>query len=502
MRHEWASSESESDYIPQSDESDDGHVTTPHEERADAFDYEHFVLHSAMAQYADSETSFTETEDSGEIEEEQADEHDVEGEVAEDESDDPQHEVDPNGDSDNDSVKTAKNVGGQDNSPVSRRSSSKYSERQTQPPTAESKLLAPIAKSSLSSKESLESLSTVLTFETATEGRSSREDLSETLGELRPGLASGSYTELCIMAAHEQSTQHKRDASDKTVTIQNPEKGFSSSASLKYKISSIRNADSPTVLIQPRSFENRASSRASSRKSRSRVSNATAYVQTIDPPSPAYQSPHLKVVPTPLRIHTETDSLRSSSSARTADSGTSASVSSVTAPAAAAPAQASASNSHPHSPRRNTLGSPLSLRKHSIADSQTSSPGSPLPDLQEVVASLISTAANRFAPASVMANTALSPEQGDSAHPSHMGSPLTQMQDQDLARLSALFTSVGQLAFRLQLSLANQEKQLPALPEHSPSQSVRATHVLRERLEAAKRILDGKLEIPPIPKMR
>lgn len=360
-----------------------------------------------------------------------------------------------------------------------------------------------------------------------------------------------------------QLTRHKRDASDKTVTMSNPRESFGSSGPVRYKFSSIRNASSPTVLIQPRTVDGRVSSRASGKRSRSRTSN-NAFPQMIDrgiqtspepqpqpqpepetetepqsEPEPQsakqtpvssptqresstpYQSPPAKIGQTPLRLHTETESLRSSTSARTTDSGTSASVSSATAPAAASAEEAPPPpppKYQAYSPHQSTLGSPLSISKRSVASSHTSLQGSPLPDLQEVVASLITSAANRFVPASVINNTArTSTENGEAAQPNNMGSPLTQLQDQDLARVSALFTSVGQLAFRLQVSLAEQEKQLAALPEQSPrtpmsarrpgtgqsmTPSMRATNVLRERLEAARRVLDGKLEIPSHNEMR
>lgn len=200
---EWVSSSSESESgsqgVPPSDEDDSGHVTTPHEERADAFDYEHFFLNSALAHYAiqtDSEASVAGTEDdeNDEHEEEEKEEEGIEQDgrdpehnVAENHDDDQQSEVNGEGDSDNDSIKTAKNVGGQDNSPVSRRPSAELpqrhqNEQQSESQTADSKLLAPAAKNSSSPYDSSESLSTVMSYETATEGLNS-EDNSDPFGK-------------------------------------------------------------------------------------------------------------------------------------------------------------------------------------------------------------------------------------------------------------------------------------------------------------------------------
>lgn len=97
----------------------------------------------------------------------------------------------------------------------------------------------------------------------------------------------------------------------------------------------------------------------------------------------------------------------------------------------------------------------------------------------------------------------------------------TVLRDADRARLAALFTSIGQVAFRLQLSLEttdddddddhennnNNDDNDNDVKKHNnnapqqnrmsqPSQAAWAAQKLRERLDAAKKVLDGKVEVP------
>lgn len=106
-------------------------------------------------------------------------------------------------------------------------------------------------------------------------------------------------------------------------------------------------------------------------------------------------------------------------------------------------------------------------------------------DIDNVMDSLIESSATMYAPSSVT-------EAKD-------GKFDTILRDADRARLAALFTSIGQVAFRLQLSLATSKDDNYASTDNSsskPSQAVWAASKLRERLDAAKKVLDGKVEIP------
>ncbi|KAI5282624.1 hypothetical protein KEM54_002686, partial [Ascosphaera aggregata] len=534
----WASSDSEDEHVLQSDHTDDGNVTTPHEEREDAFDYQHFLLHTAVGDYAiptESETSVIETDDGDDVDDDDDDDDDndddddddddeaqdepavADGNSAESEASDNKDSDDRENSNDGNTVVTAKSEG--NDKPCSSRAPSQDAPSHTQESAGERYHLTPTTARMTSSNGSHESLSTTMTSETASRGRESADEAT----------------------ANEKPVRHRRNSSGKTIPGHHATGSIGNSGAVRYKFSSIRNASSPTVLIQPHPIEGRASSRASvtSRRSRGlsvqprtadrgvqtspdrlKCQSAKAIPSRLPTDSecmPSYSAPHPKVATSSLRLQMETGVLSSSSSTRTTDSGIFASTSSVTGSTGMIAPKAAKASSQAHSSQsqnlfRSALDSPLSTGNGSITSPKAPAPGSPMPDLQEVVTSLITTAASRYAPTSVTNNNGNQlPEHADSLQNDHPDPSLTQLEDEDLTRLSALFTSIGQLAFRLQVSLAEQAKQWPLPPDHSPStpsshsssgiaqssSSARATNVLRARLDAARRVLDGKLEIPP-----
>ncbi|KAI5294630.1 hypothetical protein KEM52_003569 [Ascosphaera acerosa] len=360
-------------------------ATTPHELREDAFDYQHFLLSSAMASdYANpSDTdSLLATDD---------DCDDQTGELTEPDSATTSSAATPMA-----TELTGPEIRQPDgpSSPSNDLAVSSEPQLQQTEAAPSGDYLAPPTGVTMPFRASQESLSTVMTYETASEGRNS---------------SNGSEASDAISIPQNRSRQNSGKA---------PFEGASSTGSLRYKFSAIRNASSPTVLIQPQLLQPRAA----------------------------------------------------------------------------------------ESPR-----STSELQGTVIPEAKTTSrPNSEL-GLQDVVSSLIMTAARRYAPPSVVSPTISAQDGVAPSSEDQTSSSLTQLQDQDMARLSSLFTSIGQLALRLQLSLAEQQhspdESQPSTPRtpstvkgagsiHSHTASARAAQVLRDRLEAAKRVLDGKLEIP------
>ncbi|KAI5307799.1 hypothetical protein KEM55_007388 [Ascosphaera atra] len=236
--------------------------TTPHEQRADAFDYEHFFLHSAMGHYPiDSEIEDEEEGEEGEYLSGEDEDYGEDGE-GEEVIEEEEYEEDEN--NDRESVRTAK---GNDkrNSDVSSTSTPQEAEPQGEENHPEKDNLLSIYPGNTSAVQgsSQESLSTILTFQTAPEARSN----------------SGTPVQ------DSRHLGHSRNSSQRTVTAHraSPSDGSnaSSNSGMQYKISTIRSASTPTVLIQPRlAGESRSSSRASD--SRSHKPNQRAPPRMVD----------------------------------------------------------------------------------------------------------------------------------------------------------------------------------------------------------------------------
>lgn len=113
-------------------------------------------------------------------------------------------------------------------------------------------------------------------------------------------------------------------------------------------------------------------------------------------------------------------------------------------------------------------------------------------DVPSIIASLSSTVATRYAPESVHLLTGVPNADSSSATAQSVSCPEDQVGScrlpaSDVQHIEALFQSLGQLAFRLGLLLTEPE---PGLSMQ------RSIQLLRDRIDGAKRVLDGRVQVP------